>query len=328
MALAVTLAVPALALAGCSSDSSTDAAPSASASSDGPWTYTDDLGVTVKLDHTPTRVAGLNDAIVPLMDYGLQPVASFGYSSLADDARFADLDTTGVTEVGTEYGEINLEDLATAQPDVIITLAYPTDSKGTIDKTQPLWGFKDLEQQKQIEKIAPVITVVMGGNGSDVIDTFAKLSESLGANPTTIADAKSGFDSAAADLGKATADNPLKVTAMYADADGINVAHAQDDPALRMYSEMGVTFTEPDNDDYYWSTTSWENATKIGGDVLLQQQAAYSVDELKKQKTFADNPALVAGQVYPWVDAGMDYVGQAAYIEQLTGWLSAAKPVA
>lgn len=319
-ALALAL-VPALALAGCSSDSAASAGPSTSA-----WSYTDDLGVTVSLDAAPQRVAGLNDAIVPLMDYGVEPVAAFGYTTLADDARFDDLDVSGVTSVGSSYGEIDLEKLAELDPDVIVTLAYPTDSAGTIDSSQPLWGFKDLEQQKQIEKIAPVITVVMGGDGADVIDTFAGLAESFGADPAVISDAKAGFDAASADLTAAAAKG-LQVTAMYADGDGINVAKAGDDPALRLYRDLGVMFTEPDTDDYYWATTSWENATKIGGDVILLQQAGYSVDDLRAQMTFADNPALVANQVYPWLDAGMDYISQAAYIEQLAGWLDGASPV-
>ena len=35
----------------------------------------------------------------------------------------------------------------------------PTDATGTIDKTQPLYGFKDLAQQQQVAAIAPIITL-------------------------------------------------------------------------------------------------------------------------------------------------------------------------
>ena len=68
---------------GCSA--SREAGPGADSSTSGTWTFTDDLGETITLDRTPTRVAGLSDVVYSLMNYELEPVASFGYSDLATD---------------------------------------------------------------------------------------------------------------------------------------------------------------------------------------------------------------------------------------------------
>ncbi|MFF3499939.1 ABC transporter substrate-binding protein [Streptomyces sp. NPDC003247] len=313
------------ALSACSS--TTHESTSNAAASEESWSFTDDLGRTVTLDRAPTRVAGVNDQIVPLMHYGLEPVASWGYSAIEDDARFDDLDTSGIEQVGTAYGEIDLEKLAAERPDVIVSEVYPTDEKGTIDTTQPDYGFKDLAQQKQVEAIAPVVTILLGGDGADVVDRTTELADALGADPGTVAKAKKRYDAASEALEKAATANPVTVTSLYADSDGVSVAKAQDDPALQLYAGLGVQFFEPKPEGYYWGNYSWENAGQVGGDMWLLQQAGYDSAQLKKQPTIAGNAALAAGQIHPWVSAALDYVSQADYMEQLAGWITDARTV-
>ncbi|BBB02290.1 putative ferrichrome ABC transporter substrate-binding protein [Actinacidiphila reveromycinica] len=313
------------ALAACSS--STSSSTSDAAASHQRWTFTDDLGKTVTLDHAPTRVAGMNDEIVPLMHYGLKPVASWGYSTIKDDARFDGLDTSGVQQVGSVAGEIDVEKLAAARPDIIVSEVYPTDEKGTIDTTQPDYGFKDLAQQKQVEAIAPVVTILIGGDGADVVEHTTKLALALGADSATVAKAKATYTAASDRLRKAAAANPVTVAALYADSDGINAAKYQDDPALRLYSDLGVKFFAPEPKGFYWADYSWENAGQVGGDVWLLEQDGYDRAQLAKQPTVAKSPALAAGQVHPWLSATLDYVSQAQYMDQLSGWIGAAKAV-
>jgi iron complex transport system substrate-binding protein len=50
--------------------------------------------------------------------------------------------------------------------------------------------------------------------------------------------------------------------------------------------------------------------------------------DLQRQPTFAATSAAAAGQVHPWVFAGMDYVPSAAYMTELAGWLEEAEIVA
>lgn len=319
----VTVAASAVALSGCSS-----AAPSAGSTTKAAWSFTDDLGKTVTLDHAPTRVAGLNDEVVSLMQYGIEPVAMFGSLSIAADPRFDDLDTASITEVGTQYGEINLEKLAEAQPDVIVSQVYPTDRKGTIDETQPDFGFQDLAQQKQIEKIAPIVTIVMGGHGDDVVASNTKLARALGASPAKLASTKKAYEAASDKLKAAAKENDdLKVIVAYADSDGYDVVKSPDDPELQLYSDLGVDFVQPTPAGYYWGLYSWENAGKAGGDLILLSQSGYQRAELSKQPTLANTAAVEADQIRPWVSAGLDYVSQAAFMTQLAGYIASAKVV-
>lgn len=326
-ALVTSVAVSALLLAGCSSTNSSDdsAGSGSSAAADGAWSYKDATGTTIKVDHTPKRVVVLNDIAISFIEYGLKPVGTFGQLTMAKDARFDDLDTDGITQLGAAYGDIDLEQLAALKPDLVVTSVYPTDEQGTLDTTQPGYGFKDKEQQKQVEAIAPVAQVKWGGKGEDVIETIAKLAESLGAKESTVDKAEDRFETAADDLEKVAKDSDLSVVSMYADGDGAYVTRPTDEPTLQMYTSFGVDFVNPKPKGFYWGIYSWENAGQISGDVILLSQQGYQVADLEKQPTFADNTALEAGQVHSWTFPALDYTSQAAYMQQLAGWLQDSK---
>jgi iron complex transport system substrate-binding protein len=313
------LLVPVLAiaaLAGCAA-SSDDAA----SSGDAVWSYTDDVGTTVNLDHEPERVASFTDYATGLFGAGIEPVAVFGRTDVATDERFADYDLSGTAIVGNSYGEIDLEALAEAAPDVIIVGASPGDREGTID--QPYYGFADQEQQDQIERIAPILTITVGGNGADIIASENKLAEALGGDADLIAAAKAEYDAAAADLTAAAAESDLEVTHLYADADGLYLYKPQDNPEDALYSSLGVTFTDLDPEgDYFWDTYSWENAAETSsGDVLLIDNEGYQLADLEGQPTFASSPAIAAGQTHSWIVSSFDYTSQAAHMTELAAIL-------
>lgn len=268
--------------------------------------------------------AGLTDVVSSLWNYGIAPVAAFGFTAIGEDERFAERDTSAVVEVGRAYGEINLESLAAARPDVIVTHAYPTDSAGTLDTQKPLYGFKDLAQQEAVAKIAPIVTIAMKGSAVDVIKRTADLATSLGAATDA---GRADYETAAKRLGAASA-SALKVLVVAAYPDeGLYVAKAPDDPQLRSYADLGVSFVDPGGEDYYWGRVSWENAGKLAADVVLYSRRAMDVADMRKQATFARTPAAAAGQVYPWVFAGMDYVSQAAYMNELAANLEKSRKV-
>ncbi|ROS75928.1 iron complex transport system substrate-binding protein [Curtobacterium sp. PhB130] len=324
--LLTAVAVSALLLTGCSSTGSSDTAGSDSTSaSNGAWSYKDATGTTVKVDHTPKKVVVLNDIAISFVQYGLHPVGTFGQLTMADDARFTGLDTDGITQLGTGYGDIDLEKLAALQPDLVVTSVYPTDEKGTLDTSQPGYGFKDMAQQKQIAAIAPVAQVRWGGKGLDVIKDITGLAESLGAKQSKVDAAEKRFDTAKGKLETAAKDSDLTVVSMYADGDGAYVTRPADEPTLQMYTDFGVDLVNPKPKGFYWGIYSWENAGQITGDVLLLSQQGYQVADLKKQPTFADNAALQAGQVHSWTFPALDYASQADYMTKLAGWLDDSK---
>jgi iron complex transport system substrate-binding protein len=323
------VAVSALLLTGCSSaDGSGDDGSSGSGSggaADKAWSYEDATGTTVKVDHTPKRVVVLNDIAISFVEYGLKPVGTFGQLTMAKDARFTGLDTDGIAQLGTGYGDIDLEQLAALKPDLVVTSVYPKDEKGTLDTTQPGYGFKDKEQEKQIEAIAPVAQVKWGGKGEDVIEDIADLAESLGAKESTVEKTEQRFDAARDELEKVTKEKDLSVVSMYADGDGAYVTRPADEPTLQMYESFGVDLVDPKPKGFYWGIYSWENAGQISGDVLLLSQQGYQVADLEKQPTFADNAALRAGQVHSWTFPALDYASQADYMTKLAGWLEDSK---
>ncbi|MFB4297689.1 hypothetical protein [Actinomadura sp. NTSP31] len=169
---------------------------------------------------------------------------------------------------------------------------------------------------------------MIGGDGADVVDRTTKLAVALGADSGTVAKAKAHHEDASAKLKKAVAANPVTVTALYADGDGVTVAKNQDDPALRLYAGLGVKYFAPEPAGYYWGKYSWENAGQVGGDVWLLEQSGYDAARLKRQPTVAGSPALTSGQVHPWVSAALDCTSQAGCMEQLAGWITASKTVA
>lgn len=317
------------ALAACGSGAGAPASSAAASPASSSWSYTDDTGATITLDHRPERVAGYADQILSLLSYGVQPVAVFGRVDVKSDPRFAGYDLSQVKIVGNAYGEIDLEALAEAQPDLIVTAVYPSDRKGTIDAKSPYYGLKDLEQQKKVVAIAPVAAVKVGGKGLDVIQSNAKLAVALGADQAKVDADKAAFDAAATKLTAAAKDSGLEVTVMYADADGVYLVKPEDEPQTQLYKSLGVKLTElkPDG-PYYWDIYSWENAGKVmSGDIILLSAEGYQVDDLKKQATFAKHPALQAGQVFPNAYTSMDYASQAKLMDQLAGWLTQSKKV-
>lgn len=314
----------AAAVAGCGTDTAEDAAAPAEG-----WSFTDDRGVTVTLDEAPDRVAGLNDVVSSLWNYGVAPVATFGQTSAADDVAFEGRDLSDVALVGTTYGEIDLEALAAADPDLVVTTVYPTTSDGDIDPEGVPYGFQDLAQLEQVEQIAPVLVIGWTGSAADVIERTAELAVAVGADEDDIAAERADFDAAAALLTEAASSGVTVLPVAAYAGEGFYMAKAPDDPSLRMYADLGVQFLDPGGEEYYWQTAGWESVTDYRSDVILYSlRGAMSPEEMATQPTYGLLPAAQAGQVYPWEYIGMDYPAQAAYMERLAGWLAESEQVA
>jgi iron complex transport system substrate-binding protein len=300
------------------------------ATGEGSWSFTDDVGTTVELDARPERVAGLNDVASSLWNSGIEPVATFGQTSAADDVQFEGRDLSGVDVVGESYGSIDLEALAAADPDLIVTTVYPVDSEGTLDDTQPLYGFESLEQQEQVARIAPVVAIAWRGSAADVIGRTAELAEALGADMESpeVTRAREDYEAASAALAEAASSGVTVLpVAAYPD-EGFFMAKAADDPSLRLYSDLGVQFVDPGGEGYFWQTASWEQVPQYRSDVVLYSlRGAMTPEEMAGQPTYQLLPAAQAGQVHPWEYVGMDWAAQARYMERLAGWLSESRKV-
>jgi iron complex transport system substrate-binding protein len=320
-------------LAACGS-SSTDPAGSATEGTgaaspgDGPWTFTDDRGETITLDAVPTRIAGYADEVSALWGFGITPVGVWHRYQLDQDANFADRDTSGVTVVGSTYGEIDLEALAGLAPDLLVVPGYPADSSGTLG--EQLFSFTDQAQQDAAAKIAPIVAIAQKGTSEGVIARNGELAASLGADLDSADNAQAKADwEAACDRVRAAAAKGLVVGALYATpGDGMYWAKAADDPGLAFYASLGVTFLPLTTSEYYWEQASWENAGKYTPDVVLYSPIdALDAAGLKAQPTFAPTPAAQADQLYPWYFGSMDHVQQARVLNALADDLEKAQKV-
>jgi iron complex transport system substrate-binding protein len=322
-ALAVAAAV---ALAGCGGDDGSTASDSDASPSAGPWSYTDDLGQTIELDQTPVRIAAYGDEAAALWNFGVTPVAMFHYMDPADDPTFEDLDLSETEVIGTTYGEINLEQLAALQPDLIVTTTYDGDTP------EEMYGFKDKAQLQKVKAIAPVVGVEQTGSALDVIEKNEKLAASLGVDTgagSQVAEDRAAFEEASDALTEVAA-NGKTVLPIYAEDANMYFLIPQDDPAMNYFQQLGVRFEKTGGkEDYYWEIVSWENSDKYDPDLILNSaRGSYSTDQLEDQAVFGKLAAVKAGQIHPWKYKSMDYSSLTSYMGELTEWLGTDEDVA
>jgi len=312
-------------LSGCADDSTPTPVDGAADVPSGPWSWTDDLGQEIELERAPTRIAAYGDAAAALMNFGITPVALFHYIPPADDPTFEDLDLSDVAIIGEAYGELNLEQLAAAAPELIVTTSYAGE------KPELMYGFKGETQMEKVRQIAPVIGVMQSGSALDVIRANEKLVASLGVDVDSgqVAEDRAAFEEASAEL-TAPAQSGLTLLPLYAEeAGGIWFAKAPDDPALNYYQSLGVQFADVGGKDYYWHNVGWENADLYPADVVLySMRGSLTPEQMMEQPTFARLPVAEAGQLHPWKFKSMDYPSQTSYLRELAGWLTEDRDVA
>ena len=115
---------------------------------------------------------------------------------------------------------------------------------------------------------------------------------------------------------------------VYGEDANYYVAKAPDDPALRYYSDLGLSFVPVTGEDYYWEVLSWERADKYRPDIVLYSvRDSFTPEQLMDQPVFAQLEAAQAGQLHPWKFKSMDYKAQTSYLGELAGWLATDRKV-
>jgi iron complex transport system substrate-binding protein len=311
--LATGVAAALTALAGCGSG-----AQSASG-----WTFVDDRKHTIRLSKRPTRIVAYTTAAAALYDWGVTPVAVFG-DAPRDDPVLARLPWERVQIVGSVYGEIDVEQMRSLKADLVVSRWYPPPA------ASPLFGFKDLAQQRMIGAQVPIVGINSHVIATRQIARFGDLARALGANTKSgrTAQARAAFVSAEQNLSRiARRQSDLRIIAVSGDQTTMYVSKVIDSGDLTFYAERGVPLVSAKTSDLYWDRFPWKKAAKYSADGILydMRHNVLPLSDAKAIPAFAELPAVRAHQVGAWrADPPPSYQAYTSRMDQMAktiaGW--------
>jgi iron complex transport system substrate-binding protein len=331
---ALLLAAGGLAAFGLGTAHAHDASPAASPAAGG-WSFTDDKGVTVALDTMPTRIVADVNAAAALWDFGIRPVAVFGWNAV-ETGDFGpaggNIDPSQVEIVGSVDEPFKPEATIAVDPDLIVTLTWAPDDPAEY------WSLDtDPSILPLAREIAPVVAISAAGLADVNTVRMAELAGALGADLSApgLVEAESGFQESLARLESVAATKTDLVVMFTYIADGEQWYVT--DPAgwadVTLFQQLGVNVLSPDESDGWWQTLSTEEALRYPADVIFNSDRGggtltLSLEELQAHPTFGLHPAVQAGQVYPWnQDFILSYQGMTAALNAISDPLEQAEKV-
>ncbi|MER6444727.1 ABC transporter substrate-binding protein [Streptomyces venezuelae] len=293
------------------------------------WTFKDDLGKDVTTKAQPKNIVAFTGTAAALYDYGVPVKGVFGPTKTADgkaDVQAGSLDISKVEILGNVYDEFNVEKYAALQPDLLVTNSWDGS----------YWYVPEASKDK-ILALAPHAAIKVGGDVTldKALERTADLAKSLGAdmNSKKTVDAKARFEAATAKVREATKANPgIKVLVGSGSADLFYASSPETSADLKYFKSLGVEFITPDKLDEggFFESLSWENAGKYKADLVLldNRTGTLQPEELKAKATWAEMPAVKAGQVTPRVTEPIfSYDKCAQILEDLAKSIQNAKKV-
>ncbi|MEV0649444.1 ABC transporter substrate-binding protein [Phytomonospora sp. NPDC050363] len=312
----------ALVLAGCGGggDDDQDAAPTG-----GAWSYTAGDGKTYTAEKTPTRIIAHAYAAKALMEFGIKPVGIYADGKITEDVGLKGVDFTGVEILGEEWGKIDAEKAVTLAPDLIVADWWPAEEVYSGQEE----GVED--SAKKLSELADVVGPAQGDSILGVIEGYAELAKSLGADTTVIEGHRKTFDEALERFKTATAAKPnLTALAISPYDDIYAVAVPKYAPELLDFQKWGLKVIDPETPDPefpYWESLSFENADKYQPDVLLfdDRNAPGGQEKLASQPIANSIKAYAAGAMTEWPAYWLHtYTDYAAQLDRLTTFIQAA----
>ncbi len=288
------------------------------------WTYTDGGGKTVTLAEMPKRIVAHANVAAGLIPLGIRPVGIYVDGPVEDDPSLRGLDLTGIDIVGEAWGEIDIEKLAAAKPDIILAEYWPLEKAYSGMEAGAADG-------SLIEQIAPVAGPLQGDSTEALIEDYEALAMQLGADlsdPQIAAD-KARFEAAKAAFQEAIQAKPgLSVLAVWAGTDALYVASPAGSAELSDFVRWGLNVISPEvaDDRGYWETVSWETVDKYQPDLVLvdDRSGPATLATAEAQPTWTTIRAVAAGQVGDWPAFWMrNYKVYAEQLEKLTATINA-----
>jgi iron complex transport system substrate-binding protein len=189
--------------------------------------------------------------------------------------------------------------LLSRKAELIVSLWYPPPANS------PLFGFKDLAQQRQIGSRVPIVGLDGHAIATDQIDRFGDLARALGSDTTSgaIVGARAAFRRAAARLSDiARRKSNLRIIAISGDQSTMYVAKLVDLGDLSFYRRLGVPLVSAKTSDAYWDRFGWSRAAKYPADGILYDARPIflPLSQAKAIPAFAALPAVRANQIARW----------------------------
>ncbi|KQX40232.1 hypothetical protein ASD04_06250 [Devosia sp. Root436] len=291
------------------------------------WTYTDGAGKTVTLPDRPSRIIAHINAAAALIPLGIRPIGVFLDGPPSLDRAAEGLDLAGIEIVGRGWYELDAEAVLALDPDLILTEYWPREGfyGGAVG---------DAAIIDRIEAIAPIVGPAQGSSALAMIEDFAALAESLGADlgaPAVLAD-RQVFDAALARFKATIAAHPgLTVMVASPSSSGISVAAPSEFGELADFAAWGLDLVVPATDPgSSYQTLSWENANLYPADIILldDRWGARTAESLAAQPLAQRLPAVVAGQIGDWPAGWIrSYRVYAEQLDALTTLIERSKPL-
>lgn len=305
------LGILAISIAGCSSsgENTTDSMTASSAAvAEGPVTFTHPTidGLEIEFDTVPTKLVMDCYTYSSLDDYGIKPIALFGYDC---DSPWAmgDADTAGIERIGQD-GEISVEKLAQLKPDAII-------GHGDADG----WSWFDDDVNKQISAVTTFVPLPNADTMEENFDAVEDLAVFLGADVDSpeIQQSHEDYKKAQEEFKKAVEGKDLNV--MLASPTKEMLYTAVGFKQATMLESLGVNIIggEPPAQGNPWGKVAWEEANTYPADVILVE----SYDEAApfSAELWDSLPAVQQKQLYGWSSkGGMTYHDYAQWLQGFT----------
>lgn len=315
LALAALVSASALLLASCASADATGE-PAADGGDGVTLVHPSIDGLEIDFDAQPENIVMDCYAYSSLHEYGIEPVALFGYEC---DNPFVmgDADISGIEVVGKD-GEIDVEKLAELRPDAIV-------GQGTADG----WQWFDEDVNAQITRVAPFVALP----GSDTIDgriaDTREIAEFFGGDVASeeILASDEDLEAAKEALRAAVTDSGLDImlTSPTKEMLYTGVGFAQAD----LLEELGATIVGADAPatGNPWGQVAWEDASTYPADILLVE--GYNDDFSFSAELWDALPAVKADQLGAWSSKGaMTASTYAQWLNDVAALVSASAEVA
>jgi iron complex transport system substrate-binding protein len=273
-------------------------------------------GLAIDFDAQPENIVMDCYAYSSLHEYGIEPVALFGYEC---DNPFVmgDADISGIDMVGKD-GEIDVEKLAELRPDAIV-------GQGSAEG----WSWFDEDVNAQITRVAPFVPLP----GSETIDAriadTREIAAFFGADVEADAIVQSDADLAAAKetFSDAITDSGLNIMLTSPTKEmlytGVGFAQAT------LLEELGATIVGADAPETGnpWGQVAWEDASTYPADILLIE--GYNDDFAFTTARWDALSAVKAGQLGAWSSKGaMTATTYAAWLNDVAELVSSSTKVA